>query len=449
MSTQQKQTLYIVSVVLAGSIILIYSLINLHADALWSILFLGVLGAIAESLTVEIRGKGISVSSAITICAMLIHGSHAAVVVSALSLLLCVMKTSTGEYQHVLNIPAIKTALNTSNYAISNFLAGSMFMLVDRMGYQPVAVMSGHDFSSILKYITGYSLMIILYIFVYIVMNTIIIAVYYSLKPQDSFFQKWLADFLWSFASLFIVGIIGVLIAAIYTAFSWFVLLIFFAPLLLARFSFSLYSSLHNTYEETISALSSAIDAKDLYTNKHSQRVKTLAEKIGIEMGLSEKRMEFLKYAAILHDVGKIGVTESVLNKPGRLTDSEFLTIKQHPKNGAQIISTIKYLKPCINMVLYHHTYFNGMGYPDVQDTSEIPLEAFIIAVADAFDAMTSARPYRAKLSVEYALSEIESHIGTQFEPRCAKALISAIQKGALEGEKDFEHLDGSAVWSC
>lgn len=429
MKERIKINIYIVFIAILGFLSLFDAILHVKNDQLFDILYLGVLAAIAESLMVEVNGKGISVSSALTICAMLTNGMHAAVIVSALSLVFCVMKTASGSYMHIFNIPLYKTTMNVSNYAISNALAGYSFLFLSGSHFTPSMAMDGQDFGFILKHLTSSSLLIIIFILMYIITNTLIIAMYFHINGRGLIFQEWIRDFLWSFASLIIICFIGVMISAIYTAFSWFVLLIFFSPLLLARFSFSLYSSLQSSYRDTVKALSEAIEAKDSYTRGHSQRVVEYSEMIADEIGLSLKRKETLKLAAMLHDVGKIGITESILNKPGRLDDEEYSIIKQHPELGAKIAQNVDYLSSCVDIIRYHHTFYNGSGYPREAEINNIPQEAFIIGVADAYDAMTSKRPYRAALSMEYALSEIESKIGSQFEPKAARAFITLMQR--------------------
>ena len=179
---------------------------------------------------------------------------------------------------------------------------------------------------------------------------------------------------------------------------------------------------------DTVKSLADAIEAKDHYTRGHSQRVQEYSALIADELKYTPKQKEVLQYAALLHDVGKIGVTETILNKPGKLDVDEFDTIKLHPEMGARIISNVKYLKECVPIIKFHHKYYDGSGYPDAGTDEKIPYESFILGVADAFDAMTSKRQYREPFTHDRAIEEIRRCAGTQFEPSVAEAFIKAME---------------------
>lgn len=180
-------------------------------------------------------------------------------------------------------------------------------------------------------------------------------------------------------------------------------------------------------FEQTAEALASAIDAKDTYTNGHSRRVAEYSEKIAREAGKSEEECEKVYFAALLHDVGKIGVPIEILTKNGRLTDEEFEQIKQHPVVGGQILSSIRN-SPWLSIgASFHHERYNGRGYPEGRKGEEIPEIARIIAVADAYDAMTSNRSYRNAIPQHIVREELVKGIGTQFDPAFAKIMIHMI----------------------
>ena len=186
----------------------------------------------------------------------------------------------------------------------------------------------------------------------------------------------------------------------------------------------------------TLRVLTAAIEAKDPYTRGHSTRVNEYSKAIGIELGLSDEQLEFLQYAALLHDVGKIGIDEKILCKPSKLNKMEWGTVKDHPLMGANIIEPIELFSEILPFVIHHHESFNGEGYPQGLKGSEIPYGARIIAVADAFDAMTSDRPYRKAYSASAALEEIQEKAGTQFDPQVVGAFLSTIEKGKLSFHK-------------
>jgi len=180
-------------------------------------------------------------------------------------------------------------------------------------------------------------------------------------------------------------------------------------------------------FEQTAEALATAIDAKDPYTHGHSARVAMYSTQIAREAGLSEEECDQVYYAALLHDVGKIGVPSAVINKPGRLTDEEFAMIKQHPVMGNQILSSIQQ-SPYLSIgAHYHHERYDGRGYPEGLKGTDIPKIARIIGVADSYDAMTSKRSYRDSIPQQAVREEIVKGIGTQFDPEYAKIMVHLI----------------------
>ncbi|MBN2264704.1 MAG: response regulator, partial [Candidatus Aminicenantes bacterium] len=174
----------------------------------------------------------------------------------------------------------------------------------------------------------------------------------------------------------------------------------------------------------TVKSLASAIDAKDEYTRHHSTRVTDFTLKIAAKMGLTDREMGELELAAVLHDVGKIAVPESILNKPGKLTDAEFELVKEHPVRGEAILSPVIELKEIGRIVRAHHERYDGRGYPDKLKGREIPLGARIMAIADTYDSITSERPYRKAASHRYAVKEIISCSGTQFDPEVVEHFL-------------------------
>jgi HD-GYP domain-containing protein (c-di-GMP phosphodiesterase class II) len=196
-----------------------------------------------------------------------------------------------------------------------------------------------------------------------------------------------------------------------------------------------LYQNLQESFISTVRSLAQAVDAKDSYTAGHSSRVTQYSVLIAEEMKLGEEEQRNIRMSGLLHDVGKIGIKDSVLSKPGHLDDAEFAIMKSHPSVGASILKPVRQLKEVIPGVLNHHERFDGGGYPAGLKGEEIPIAGRIIGVADAFDAMTSDRVYRPRLSDEVALSELKKHSGTQFDSRVVKAFLSAYEKGRVKTE--------------
>ncbi len=183
---------------------------------------------------------------------------------------------------------------------------------------------------------------------------------------------------------------------------------------------------------ETIRTLAAAIDAKDPYTRGHAERVSSYSMAIAKHLGLNQDAVFRIRIAAILHDVGKLGVKDQVLNKPGQLTDEEYQEIKRHPAIGAQIMQPIRLLKDIIPGIRNHHERWDGSGYPDGLHAEEIPQVARIIAAADTFDAMTTNRPYQKALSLDYVLAKMREMAGTGYDPKVVDALVQAVGCGDI-----------------
>lgn len=188
-----------------------------------------------------------------------------------------------------------------------------------------------------------------------------------------------------------------------------------------------LYVNLENTFLGTIGALASAVDAKDPYTYGHSSAVTEYALAAGKALGLSAGELEDLRIAALLHDIGKIGIDSAILNKPGRLEPDEYVMIQRHPDIAANILSSLDFLKDVVPYVQYHHERWDGSGYPTGMAGASIPLGARIISVADAFDAMTSERPYRPGMSYGEAIEELKACAGSQFDADVVEAFVQSV----------------------
>jgi len=190
---------------------------------------------------------------------------------------------------------------------------------------------------------------------------------------------------------------------------------------------------------EALNALAASIDAKDPYTSGHSQSVAKLAEDLGDMLQLSAAHKNQLRLAAILHDVGKIGVVDKVLLKEGKLDEDEKLIMRMHPILGARILQPIKAFRQILNVVLHHHEWYDGSGYPDGLAGQNIPLHARIVSVCDAYHAMTSTRPYRQRRTPEFALAQLEAGKGTQFDPIIVDYFIQMMRKRQAENPDALE----------
>ena len=188
-----------------------------------------------------------------------------------------------------------------------------------------------------------------------------------------------------------------------------------------------LYQNLITVYFDTIRSLANALEAKDAYTHGHSRRVAKDSVRIAKALGFDRKFIETIRHAALLHDIGKIGIRDAILFKPGRLTDDEMEHIREHPVVGANMIQSIEFLKDVTDIVRYHHERVDGKGFPYGLSGEDIPIGARIVCIADAFDAMTTTRPYREGMKIPRALEELVKNKGTQFDSELVDVFVGIV----------------------
>ncbi len=269
---------------------------------------------------------------------------------------------------------------------------------------------------------------------VFLALNASLTAVLVSLRTGQSTSGVIRGEARGVAASILSIAPIGWLMAQIYIIAAW-ASLLFALPLYMTRLAYQNYTEMREMFTQTIGALAAAVDKRDPYTAKHSERVKDIAGDIGRVLRLGEADLEALEWGGLLHDVGKIGVPDAVLLKQDFLNKEERAMMNSHPVLGAQIITPVTRLARELPIIRHHHEWYNGSGYPDRLIGDEIPLLARVLHVADSFEAMTAARPYRmTPLTAEQAIAELRKFAGIQFDPRIVDAFV---QTHWVEGVED------------
>ena len=263
--------------------------------------------------------------------------------------------------------------------------------------------------------------------FVHEVINGILMVTVLALAERVSPWRIWFGTMAESALPLFIYSIFGLMLAVVWLTITPLASVLVLAPLMVARWVFTMFSARQEAYESTIRSLIQAVETKDAYTRGHSERVSRAAVLIGRSAGMREDRVSSLRYAGMLHDVGKLGVPTRILQKSGKLTDDEFDAIKMHPTRGREITKDLEFLGEAVEGILLHHERMDGRGYPNGLVGDQIPEFARILSVADAFDSMTTTRSYRGARSVDEALEELRRCKDTQFDAGFVEALVAAI----------------------
>jgi putative nucleotidyltransferase with HDIG domain len=248
-------------------------------------------------------------------------------------------------------------------------------------------------------------------------------------SPRQTF-----SGFIGSAAPLqFVYVLLAVIAAVLVTEVHAVALVVLLVPLMVARAGLLGFQEQDEATDRMVKAFVKALEVKDGYTRGHAERVAGLTEKVAAEMGFSYEERRMAGYAALLHDIGKIGVPTAVITKRGPLDDEEFAAIKRHPTVGAEMLRDIDFLVPALDVVRHHHERYDGRGYPYGLAGERIPPLARMVSVVDAFDAMTSTRSYRKALPVDVALRELDRCAGTQFDVDAVKALHHVIEREGWE----------------
>jgi hypothetical protein len=361
------------------------------------LLLLAALCAFAEHIVVHLpNGSSVSASVMISLAAVFVFRDSAPLLGPLL------VGMAGGIYwPHLRQRDWRRLAFNMGTLGLATLAAAGAFSLVARSAHSVVLELAGAVAAAVAYWLVDIALL----------------SVTISLRDGGSL-RRQISD-LWGFADFEIVvfAILGVFLGRLYEAHGALIVALFITPILAARQAFASYLAVNDQHEATLAVLVQALEAKDPYTGGHVARVARFATYVGAELGFSASRLRRLRDAALMHDIGKLTVPNRLLNKPGRLTASEYAAVRRHEEISVQLVRRIEALAPCAAAI---GAESHGLG---------APLEARIIHVADAFDAMTSSRAYRRAMPQEEAVAELYRNAGRQFDESCVQALLRVLDR--------------------
>jgi putative nucleotidyltransferase with HDIG domain len=415
--------LYMAVVVTAAVLLLAHVLVQDLSQGLSyqesrALLVLAVLFIICDSTptTLTSRQSAWSPSSAATLAAVVLLGPGGAALVGATSLI----SLRRGGLR--------ERAFNGAMYALSAFAAGEAYLALGGHIGVPIA---GAFPAIILPFAVAAA--------VHVAVNHgLLWSMLLLLPPAGVSAQRGRLDLHLSLLLVSDLGYatLGLLIAALWALVGPFAVVLVLIPLFVARWAMAQFAAQEGAYSATMAALCQAVETKDFYTRGHSERVSRGATLLARQIGMGAERVEAIRYAGMLHDVGKLGVPTKVLQKTGPLTEEELAAIQLHPMRGLEIVRQIGFLTEALDGIMHHHERMDGKGYPMGLAGDEIPEFARVIAVADAFDSMTSTRSYRGARSVEEAVAELRKCSGMQFDPVLVEAFIAALGQERWESQE-------------
>jgi hypothetical protein len=369
---------------------------------------LGLLFIVCESFSTLLDGSGLawSANTMAALAAIVLCGPVGAALVTCCTLLSFQQRT------------VVQRFFNAAMYTLSAYLAGRTYLACG--GH--VGTPGTSDFPGLIGPFAAAAV-------VYVAVNFMLIhAVFWLTRDPEApsarvglDFKLWLTDLGY--------GAFGVLIAALWSVLGPFTPVLVLVPVCVARWAVAQFAAQQRAYEATVSALCQAVETKDYYTRGHSERVSRGAVMIATEIAMRTERVAAIRYAGMLHDVGKLGVPTSVLQKRGSLTDDEYAAVQLHPMRGLDMVREIGFLDEALAGIMHHHERIDGRGYPMGLAGDEIPEFARVLGVADAFDAMTSDRSYRGARPIAEAIAELRKWAGKQFDPAFVDAFVTAIER--------------------
>jgi HD superfamily phosphohydrolase YqeK len=391
-----------------------------------TLLVLAVLFVVCESAPVplSVQRAKVSLSFAASLAAVVLVGPVGAALVGASAILTAHRR-----------VAPLKRLFNGAQFALSGYTAARAYCMLG--GYHAHLGRPGWvtqvlgPFAAALVTFVGVNLLL---------MGGILII------ARQATWQETLAEAGPLMAGCLGFGVLGLLIAAIWPLLGPLAAVLVLLPLFVARWAFAQLHAQQEAHDATIAALCQAVETKDFYTRGHSERVSRGSVMIARMIGMRPARTEAIRYAGMLHDVGKLGVPTKVLQKDGDLSEEEFAAIQLHPMRGLEIVRDIGFLDEALAGIMHHHEKMDGTGYPMGLAGSEIPEFARVISVADAFDSMTSTRSYRKARSVADGIAELRNCAGTHFDPQFVDAFVAAVAQDGWVQPDVVEPAEGEDV---
>lgn len=377
---------------------------------------------VSELLVVELPdGGSISLTYPLFVCAIVLVGPTAAGALAVVSMAPSLFITPRMTPSRMLG--------NLGQLILTVLIPGWAYLAMAPLGARLLSVrpIGAGDFPGMLA-----PLLIAAMLGVFV--NAALFVAGYGIIHEVSARQVWRIAISWALASQLALGLLGLGIAQVMASEGALGFVLFVVPLIVARQTHSRYLSLREAYADTVRSLVAALEAKDPYTKGHSVRVAGFAVAIAKSMSLDERETQNIEYAALLHDLGKIGISRSLLSKSDALTPEEYERIREHPAIAARILESVPFLAGVLPAVRDHHERLDGQGYGAGVREAELSQAARILAVADSYDAMTADRPYRAALQMETAVEELRSNSGTQFDPQIVEAFLQVLP--SLDSER-------------
>jgi HD domain len=395
--------LYVAAVVVVAAVLVARGSFTFSASSWRDIAVLGLLFALYDSTAIRLAGNlSWSANTSATLAAVVLVGPVGAALVGACTALSLRRGLS-----------ATQRVFNTGMTALTAYAAGQVFVAL----HGHVGALNVYSFPGI---IGPFAVAAVTHV---VVNHALLGGVLWLVRKAEGTPRASYAGVNARLLSSDLgYGAFGLLIAALWTVVGP------FAPFV-ARWAVAQFAEQQRAYEATVGALCQAVETKDFYTRGHSDRVSRGSVMIAREIGMRSDRVEAIRYAGMLHDVGKLGVPTKVLQKTGKLTEEEYAAIQLHPMRGLDIVREIGFLDEALAGIMHHHERIDGRGYPMGLAGDEIPEFARVLAVADAFDSMTSTRSYRGARPTDEAIAELRKWAGTQFDPAFVDAFVAAIKR--------------------